>query len=157
MKWLATLPLEVRLTLPDGTKLLGVHAAPGTADGPGLHPGLEDAEIQTAVEGCDADLVCIGHTHVPMDRIVAGKRVVTLGSVSLPGRLEALLKGKPAMGEVSVSALSSPYAGYVLLEADASGYTLRHRFVSYDLEALIDAIRQSGHATSEYLMARFQR
>ena len=33
--WLAALPLEVRLTLPDGTGLPGVHAASGCDDGPG--------------------------------------------------------------------------------------------------------------------------
>jgi hypothetical protein len=82
---------------------------------------------------------------------------VTLGSVSLPGRLEALLKGKSALGEVPVPVLPFPYAGYVLLEADPSGYTLQHRFVSYDLAALLEAIRQSDHAISEYLIARFQR
>src|SRR5579884_3552132 len=40
--WLANLPLEVRTTLPDGTKVLGVHAAPGADDGSGIYPGLSD-------------------------------------------------------------------------------------------------------------------
>jgi hypothetical protein len=35
IEWLAGLPLELRATLPDGTRLLGVHAAPGQDDGPG--------------------------------------------------------------------------------------------------------------------------
>lgn len=36
--WLAALPLEPRLTLPDGTRLLGVHAAPWPDDIPSLPP-----------------------------------------------------------------------------------------------------------------------
>ena len=37
--WLADLPMERRLILPDGTRLLGVHASPGADDGRGIHPG----------------------------------------------------------------------------------------------------------------------
>src|SRR5437763_1155859 len=33
LDWLTNLPLEVRLTLPDGTRVLGVHASPGRDDG----------------------------------------------------------------------------------------------------------------------------
>src|SRR5919199_3295422 len=39
LDWLAALPVEERLTLPDGTQLLGVHASPGHDNGPGLGPG----------------------------------------------------------------------------------------------------------------------
>ena len=39
LDWLAALPLEARLRLPDGTRLLAVHVAPGQADGPGIHRG----------------------------------------------------------------------------------------------------------------------
>lgn len=38
MDWLAALPSDVRTTLPDGTRLLGVHASPGRDDGL-AHPG----------------------------------------------------------------------------------------------------------------------
>ncbi|HET8843351.1 MAG TPA: metallophosphoesterase family protein, partial [Ktedonobacteraceae bacterium] len=36
LNWLTDLPLEVRLNLPDGTRLLGVHASPGKDDGSGI-------------------------------------------------------------------------------------------------------------------------
>ncbi len=38
LDWLMNVPLEVRLTLPDGTRLLGVHASPGRDDGPVSSP-----------------------------------------------------------------------------------------------------------------------
>ncbi|MGZ3644767.1 MAG: metallophosphoesterase family protein, partial [Ktedonobacteraceae bacterium] len=44
--WLEDLPLELRLTLPDGTRMLGVHAAPGLDDGPGIIPLLNDDELR---------------------------------------------------------------------------------------------------------------
>src|SRR5690606_15121540 len=36
--WLANLPLEERIVLPDGTRVLLVHATPGHDDGQGLSP-----------------------------------------------------------------------------------------------------------------------
>ena len=42
--WVAGLPDEVRTHLPDGTRLLGVHAVPpGFDDGPGINPLDDDA------------------------------------------------------------------------------------------------------------------
>jgi hypothetical protein len=38
LDWLAELPLESRTTLPDGTRVLGVHASPGRDDGAGITP-----------------------------------------------------------------------------------------------------------------------
>lgn len=70
LPWLAALPIERRLTLPDGTRLLGVHAAPGRDDGPGIHPGLRDDELDACLSTAEADLLCVGHTHVPLDRTV---------------------------------------------------------------------------------------
>src|SRR5581483_1653038 len=78
--WFTQLPLETRLTLPDGTRVLGVHSAPGTDDG-----------LRALLKPAGADLVIVGHTHVPLDRSVDGVRVFNLGSVSNPlrERLEA--------------------------------------------------------------------
>jgi len=42
LRWLGELPLEMRVTLPDGTRFLGVHASPGQDDGPGIGPNRED-------------------------------------------------------------------------------------------------------------------
>jgi predicted phosphodiesterase len=119
--WLADLPLEQRFTLPDGTRLLGVHAAPGADDGPGVEPWTTDDELRQMLVGCDADLVLVGHTHKPSDRTVGGVRVVNVGSVSNP---------PPA----------DRRASYALLEADASDYRLSLHRVAYDTEAVIRAI-----------------
>jgi predicted phosphodiesterase len=116
--WLARLPLEQRLTLPDGTRLLGVHAAPGTDDGDGISPALDDAELGEVVAGCEADLVCVGHTHWPLDRSAGGVRVINPGSVSNPFPPDLR-------------------AAYALLEADASAHRIQKRRVDYDREAVI--------------------
>jgi predicted phosphodiesterase len=129
---LAALPLEVRLTLPDGTRVLGVHAAPGRDDGPGVRPGLSDAEVDALLAGCGADLVLVGHTHWPVDRTASGARVVNVGSVGNPT--------VPGLG-----------ATYVLLEASPTGYRLRYRRVAYDTGAVLDALRRVRHPAAAWI------
>ncbi len=133
LDWLANLPLEVRLTLPDGTRVLGVHASPGRDDGPGLRPKDSDDDIAQRLAGCNADLIIAGHTHVPMDRQVGSSRIINLGSVSNP-----ITPGLQAT--------------YALLEADAQGYGIQLRRVDYDREAVIKAIEQARHPASAFLI-----
>src|SRR6266516_1532631 len=59
LDWLTNLPLEVRLTLPDGTRLLGVHASPGRDDGPGIQSKHSDGKLEQRLAGCEADLVIV--------------------------------------------------------------------------------------------------
>ena len=134
LDWLMNLPLEVRLTLPDGTRVLGVHASPGRDDGPGIQRKHSDDELEQRLAGCEADLVIVGHTHVPLDRQVGNRHVINLGSVSNPVT--------PGL-----------QATYALLEADEHGYRIQLRRVNYDREAVIKAIEQSGHPTPSFLIA----
>ncbi len=135
--WLTNLPLEVRLTLPDGTRLLGVHASPGRDDGPGIQSKHSNEDLEQRLAGSEADLVIVGHTHVSLDRQVGKVRVVNLGSVSNP-------------------VTSGLQATYVLLDADEHGYSIQLRRVDYDREAVIKGIKQSRHPTPS-LLIRFMR
>jgi putative phosphoesterase len=137
LPWLAELPLEQRLTLPDGTRLLGVHAAPGTAHGDGIRPTHSDDQLAELVSGAEADLVLVGHTHWALDRTVYDVRVVNLGSLSNP--LAPDLR-----------------ASYALIEADGAGYRLEQRRVDYDHEAVIAALEAVGHPAPA-LIVRYQR
>jgi len=132
LDWLTNLPLEVRLTLPDGTRLLGVHASPGRDDGPGFQPRHSDDQLEQRLAGCEADLVIVGHTHVPLDRQVGSIHVINLGSISNPVT--------PGL-----------QATYVLLDADEHGYRIQLRRVDYDREAVIKAIEYSRHPTPSFL------
>jgi predicted phosphodiesterase len=137
LPWLADLPLEQRLTLPDGTRLLGVHAAPGTAHGDGIRPTHSDDELAELVSVAEADLVLVGHTHWALDRTVYDVRIVNLGSVSNP--LAPDLR-----------------ASYALIEADEAGYRLEQRRVDYDHQAVIAALAAAGHPAGDFV-ARYQR
>lgn len=131
LDWLAALPFEQRAVLPDGARLLGVHASPGS-DERGVHPGLSDAELKSLFADCAADLVCVGHTHWPMELHVDSVHVVNLGSVSNP--LPPDLR-----------------ASYIILEADDAGYRLQQRRVDYDHQAVIAAAQQVRHPVAGYI------
>jgi predicted phosphodiesterase len=133
LDWLANLPLEVRLILPDGTRVLGVHASPGRDDGAGIQSKHSDDKLEQRLAGCEADLVIVGHTHVPLDRQVGRIRAINLGSVSNPVT--------PGL-----------QATYALLDADENGYSIQLRRVDYDREAVIKAIEQSRHPTPSFLI-----
>jgi predicted phosphodiesterase len=130
--WFEQLPLELRLTLPDGTRVLGVHAAPGLDDGIGITPLLSDDELRGLLAPAGADLVIVGHTHVPLDRTIDQVRVFNLGSISNPMRPRV-------------------EASYAILEADASGYNLQLRYVDYDRQAVIEELQRVKHPTADFL------
>lgn len=135
--WLAELPFDQRMTLPDGTRLLGVHVAPDRNDGEGVHPALSDASLRTMVDGCAADLVVVGHMHFPLDRTLDAIRIVNAGSVSNP--LAPDLR-----------------ASYAILSATESGYEIEHRRVAYDYQAVIEAVERIHHPAGDFIVSHFR-
>jgi len=134
MPWLEKLPLEMRHTLPDGTRFLGVHAAPGTDDGAGINPVTDQETLRKYTEMASADLVCVGHTHWPMDCEVNSVRIYNPGSISNP-------------------MTDDLRASYAILEADESGYTVQTRRVMYDHQSVIDTVRKVKHPAAEFIIA----
>lgn len=135
--WLVALPLELRATLPNGTRLLAVHASPGRDDGDGITPDTADAALCELLAGAHADLVCTGHTHRATDRTVDGVRAVNLGSVSNP-------------------ITSDLRASYVIMHADDAETRVEHRQVEYDVDAFLARVDASGHPAAEFITS-FQR
>ncbi len=132
LDWLLALPLELTETLACGAVLLGVHASPGNDDGIGLCEELTDSELAKVLDAVEADVVFAGHTHTVMDREVNGKRAVNLGSISNPKRSDRM-------------------ASYVLVESTDTDYTIEHRFVAYDHDAVIAALDRCRHPAAEYI------
>jgi predicted phosphodiesterase len=139
LDWVTNLPLEIRLTLPDGTRLLGVHAAPGKDDGYGFPPDVTEAKAAEMVNGCDADLVLVGHTHKPIDLCVKSNLLQSKGiRIFNPGSLS-----NPLLKDLS--------ANYAILEANESGYTLQRCHATYDIEALIKLLEKLRHPHTAYI------
>jgi predicted phosphodiesterase len=133
LQWLQELPLEMRVSLPDGTRFLGVHASPGQDDGAGISPDGDAAEFSKSLVEANADLVCVGHTHLPFERRIVRTHVVNPGAVSL-----SLAKDK--------------YASYAFLNAIADTYSIEHRRVPYDRDAVIDQLKRIGHPGRGFLI-----
>jgi predicted phosphodiesterase len=133
LNWLADLPLELNETLPDGTSILGVHAAPQTDDGPGIPPTMPESKIQELLSECEADLIFVGHTHHPFDLRINHQRLINLGSVSNPPGPDLR-------------------ASYVLLSADQQGYEVEHRRVGYDHQAVIEILRRIQHPAARFII-----
>jgi putative phosphoesterase len=123
---LTGLPAQLRMSLPSGGSVLGVHASPRADDGPGIEPGIADQELEQLLAGCGADVVIGGHTHIAADRIAGGIRALNPGSAGMPGTCGA--------------------AGWLLLEDAGDDLVVTHRSVPFDVDVLsvtsaVDAIR----------------
>jgi len=133
LDWVRALPLEMRRTLPDGTRFLAVHASPGKDDGAGISPQTEDSAVGPLFADRAADLVCVGHTHLPLDRRWNGVRIVNPGAISL-----SLTEDKRAC--------------YAVLEAGEDGVRIEHRRVDYDRAAVIVQLERIGHPARDFLI-----
>ena len=133
LQWLQELPLEMRVSFPDGTRFLGVHASPGQDDGAGISPDGDAAEFSKSLADVNADFVCVGHTHVPFDRRILGTHVVNPGAVSL-------------------SLARDGHASYAFLNISTDTYSVEHRKVEYDRNNVIDQLKRLGHPGRGFLI-----
>ena len=137
LDWLSTLPSELRCELPDGTKVLCTHGSPGGGDSAGIWPAMEEEEISRLFAGCPCEIVCVGHTHWPLDIQVNGYRVINPGSVSNP-----------------VS--SDTRARYAVISADEHGVRSSFHRVDYDRDAVISALQRIRHPAAQFIIQHLQ-
>jgi predicted phosphodiesterase len=139
---LMSLPSELRLNLPDGTRVLGVHASPSADDGPGIEPGISDQQLGRLLAGCAADIVIGGHTHSAADRVVGGIRALNPGSAGIPQN-----PGQAGWLLLELTAEHAPHP------ATASGLRAEHRTVPFDVDAVVLDLRARLHPNAEFLEA----
>jgi putative phosphoesterase len=124
LAWLRDLPTEIRFRSDDFT-FLAMHAAPKDhLFSYRLTPDLPDDELKKEVEEVRADILLVGHTHLPMSRGAWTKVVLNPGSV-----------GQPLDGD--------PRASYAVVENGVAEI----RRVAYDLEETVAGLRAMGLPT----------
>jgi predicted phosphodiesterase len=128
---LTTLPAQLRLRLPGGTAVLGVHASPQADDGPGIAPDTPSEQLGPLLAGCGADVVIGGHTHAATDRLVAGIRALNPGSAGLPR--------------------TPGTAGWLLLDDDGDELAVTQRQVPFDAGAVVSDLRRRRHPNAEFI------
>jgi putative phosphoesterase len=116
-RYLARLPVSQMLTLDD-TRFLLVHATP--RDPLDEYAPGELEFWQRRLEGVEADVVCVGHTHLPYVLEVGDKLVINPGSI-----------GQPRDGD--------PRACYALIE----DRRVEIKRAAYNVDATVQTIQDS--------------
>jgi len=122
LKYLSKLPVTQSVRL-NGLRFLLVHATP--RDPLDEYLSEDPSGWREALEGIDADIVCVGHTHLPFEIKLDGIRVINPGSV-----------GQPRDGD--------PRCSYAVID---DGKVIFHR-VEYDIDATIRQMRSTGVVNS---------
>jgi putative phosphoesterase len=124
LSWLRALPTELNFRVED-YRFHAVHATPTDhLHSYRLTAGLGDEELKKEVAGVRADVVLVGHTHLPMSRGAWSKVVLNPGSI-----------GQPLDGD--------PRASYAVIEDGMAEI----RRVEYDVEATVAGIQGMGLAS----------
>ncbi len=128
-----------------GIKILLVHGSP-RKNNENIYPDLPLSEVEEMIKDTDANVIFCGHTHMPCGyQTNTEQTVINVGSV-----------GRPFS--------DSPDSCYVIMDIneEKSSFTVKHKFVKYDVEKSAEKIRKRGfegadklakmliHATSRY-------
>jgi predicted phosphodiesterase len=124
-EFLRDLPTQLEMDVPGYGRVAAVHAN-AQDDETALLPDTPDDEVHPFFSGLGARLVLYGHTHRPVDRVVAGIRVINDGSVGMP------LDGDPR-------------PAYALLDFEGDRCDLAIRRVPYDRETVITELERVEH------------
>ncbi len=138
LDWLDKLPLEHRQTLPDGSRLLAVHASPGRDESRGLHPKATEEQLRRLFTAESTDLIIVGHTHYALERFSDGRHLVNPGSLSNPNT-------------------GDKRACYAVLTASSDQYEIFFRQVSYDWRAVLDQADAVRFPSRQFLHWLFTR
>jgi putative phosphoesterase len=124
LAFLASLPLDLTLELPELGTVRFCHSAPGS-DEETVTYLTPDKRLRELLTGVDEHVIVCGHTHLQFDRTVDGIRVVNAGRVGPPYEAE-------------------PAAYWALLTTD-----VEFRRTDYDVEATIAAIAATGYPKAD--------
>jgi len=123
LSYLASLPDHMELKA-GGQKLYVVHGSPRNPLGEYVFPDFSNRDMVGVTKDVEADLIVLGHTHIPMKRTVMGKSVLNPGGVGQPRDRD-------------------PRASYAVLnitdEVEISFWR-----VEYDIDATADKIKSAG-------------
>jgi predicted phosphodiesterase len=118
---IAAWPDRLSLQFPDAPPVLVVHGSPRSNNEP-IYDTTPPDLLEAMFAGVTEQTVVAAHTHIAMDRKVAGWHVLNPGTVGVP------LQGRPE-------------SSYMIMRGDERGWTAEHRVVPFDLERVLDAFR----------------
>ena len=132
-EFLKNLPEKLDIELY-GIKILLVHGSP-RKNNENIYPNLPIEEVEEMIKDTDANIIFCGHTHMPCGyQTNTEQTIVNVGSV-----------GRPFS--------DSPDSCYVIMEIneETSNYTVKHKFVKYDVLTASRKIEERGFEGAEKL------
>jgi len=122
-RYLRGLREEMMLT-HGGRRIYVVHGSPRDPLFEYVFPDLPNRELLELTRRVEADVIVLGHTHVPMQRVIQGKLVLNPGGVGQPRDRD-------------------PRASYMLLTLDDE-ISVKHERVEYDIGEAARKIEAAG-------------
>jgi predicted phosphodiesterase len=129
-QWLGGLPATAEI--PDQGALV-VHASP-RSDEDVMLPGTDEGTVSEMLAESTASIVLCGHVHIQYRRRVGSQELVNPGSVGLPSD-------------------GDRRSAWAVLEEGRVSF----RRTAYDVDAVINELRQIGHPTAEQVGSRLRR
>lgn len=124
LRYLASLPASARIELRE--KKIGLfHGSPSDPLSEYVLPGLSQRQIEMLIERANAEIVLLGHTHVPMRYFQGNLLLADPGSV-----------GQPRDG--------NPKASFAILSVSGNQIDFSVNRVEYDIDSTSDKILQAG-------------
>lgn len=120
--FLKSMPLSISLSF-EGLRALVVHGSPRRMN-EYLYEDRPEVTVRRILDAAKADVLIMGHTHIPYHRMFGDKHLVNVGSV-----------GKPKHGQ--------PTAVYAVLSL-TDRVTVSLNEVPYDVEATAQAVEAAG-------------
>jgi predicted phosphodiesterase len=117
---LRSLPISIETDAPDGSQICIAHGSPRSNE-EGFFPSTTDARAKEMLGTSPPQILCCGHTHIPLSRQIDGTFVFNVGSV-----------GFPFDGDSR--------AGYGLLEWKEGGWVTELRRVDYPVADVVAAV-----------------
>ena len=117
-----------------GIKILLVHGSP-RKNNENIYPNLKIEEVEEMIAETNANIIFCGHTHMPCGyQTNTNQTVVNVGSV-----------GRPFS--------ETPDSCYAIMDIneESSTYTLKHKFVKYDVEKASKKIEERGFEGADKL------
>lgn len=135
--FLANLPITLNIEI-DSTKFLLSHGSPGGDIYKYLRPDVTDRELEDELNNIQANVVFLGHTHLPMVRKVRDITIVNPGSVGQPR--DGIPKASYAIWEDGTLEIRrAPY------DIDTTARGLHHtRIPSHHITMLEEILRRGG-------------
>lgn len=131
--FLLNLPTQKEIEIC-GIKILLVHGSP-RKNNENIYNDLKVEEVEEMISNTNANIIFCGHTHVPCGYQTNTKQtVVNVGSV-----------GRPFSEE--------PKSCYAIIEIKNNEFTIKHNFVSYDVNTASKLLKQRGFDGAEKLAA----